>query len=46
MKKVEDVMGVDVSKNTLDAYIHNLGSHVVFTNDKLGFKSLTQRVKE
>ncbi len=40
MKNVRDVIGIDVSKNTLDATIFQSKQHAVFTNDKSGYKGL------
>lgn len=46
MKKYEDVVGIDVSKLTLDAHIHNRGLHRVFSNTTKGFKALLLWVKK
>ena len=40
MKNVRDVIGIDVSKKTLDATIFHNGQHSVFSNDREGFRSL------
>ena len=37
MKNYEDVIGIDVSKLTLDASVHKKGEHAVFTNDRKGY---------
>ena len=44
MKNYEEVVGIDVSKKTLDAYCHQTQVHKVFTNDLLGYKSLIKWV--
>jgi transposase len=40
MKNYQDVVGIDVSKKTLDAYCYQSQSYKVFTNDLIGYKSL------
>jgi transposase len=40
MKNYEEVVGIDVSKKTLDAYCHQAQVHKVFSNDVIGYKSL------
>ena len=40
MKNYEDVIGIDVSKLTIDAHIYKRGLHRVFSNTPKGFKSL------
>ncbi|GGW99140.1 hypothetical protein [Salegentibacter mishustinae] len=40
MKNYQEVIGIDVSKNKLDAYSHNGGSHREFSNDVAGYKAL------
>jgi transposase len=37
MKKVIETVGIDVSKLTLDVYVHNLGQHQQFPNNKKGY---------
>jgi len=40
MKNYQDVIGIDVSKLTVDAYIHKRGLYRVFSNTSKGFKAL------
>lgn len=40
MKNYVDVIGIDVSKLTLDAYMHKEGEYAVFTNNRKGFIKL------
>ena len=40
MKNYQEVIGIDVSKNKLDAYAHNRSSHREFSNDVKGYKAL------
>ena len=40
MKNYKEVVGIDVSKNTLDAYCHQSQEHREFINDIVGYKSL------
>ena len=40
MKKYHDVIGIDVSKLTIDAHIHNRGLHRLFSNTPKGYKAL------
>lgn len=40
MKNYVDVIGIDVSKLTIDAHIHNSAVHRVFSNTAKGYKSL------
>ncbi len=44
MKNYEEVVGIDVSKKTLDAYCHQAQVHKVFVNDVIGYKSLLKWV--
>ena len=44
MKNYEDVVGIDVSKKTLDAYCYQVQVHRVFVNDLVGYKSLLKWV--
>jgi len=44
MKNYKEVVGIDVSKKTLDAYCYHGQSHKVFTNDIGGYKSLIKWV--
>jgi len=44
MKNYEEVVGIDVSKKTLDAYCHQAQVHKVFVNDIMGYKSLLKWV--
>jgi len=41
MKNYCDVVGIDVSKLTIDAHIHKSGLHRVFSNTVKGFKALS-----
>jgi len=40
MKNYEDVVGIDISKKTIDAYCYQTQLHKVFVNDLSGYKSL------
>ena len=40
MKNYDEVVGIDVSKKTLDAYCYQSQVHKVFVNDLIGYKSL------
>ena len=40
MKKVKEVIGIDISKNTLDATIYHSKQHAVFSNDESGYHEL------
>lgn len=40
MKNYVDVIGIDVSKLTIDAHIHYLCKHRVFSNTHKGYKAL------
>lgn len=40
MKNYVDVIGIDVSKLTIDAHIHKIGSHRLFMNNTKGFVQL------
>lgn len=44
MKNYEEVVGIDVSKNTLDAYCYHAQAHKAFINDFKGYKSLLKWV--
>lgn len=44
MKNYEEVVGIDVSKKTLDAYCYQSQVHKGFTNDVVGYKSLLRWV--
>jgi transposase len=46
MKKLIETMGVDVSKKTLDAYLHVADSHQQFENDVEGFKAMIRWAKQ
>lgn len=45
MENYVDVIGIDISKLTIDAYLHKKGSHSVFTNNTKGFVKLLSWVK-
>lgn len=40
MKNVREVVGIDVSKNTIDATLYHSKQHAVFTNDNQGYIKL------
>jgi len=40
MKNYIDVIGIDVSKLTIDAYLHYKGKHLKFSNTPIGYKTL------
>tara|TARA_R110000772_G_scaffold34936_5_gene84511 strand:+ start:84 stop:326 length:243 start_codon:yes stop_codon:yes gene_type:complete len=40
MKNYDDVIGIDVSKLTIDAHIYKRGLHRVFSNTPKGYKAL------
>lgn len=44
MKNYEEVVGIDVSKKTIDAYCHQTQVHKEFINDIVGYKSLIEWV--
>ena len=44
MKNYKEVVGIDVSKKTLDAYCYQAHAHKVFVNDLIGYKSLIKWV--
>jgi len=44
MKNYDEVVGIDVSKKTLDAYCHQAQVHKVFVNEISGYKSLIKWV--
>jgi transposase len=44
MKNYEEVVGIDVSKKTIDAYCHQTEVHKEFVNDVIGYKSLIKWV--
>ena len=44
MKNYKEVVGIDVSKKTLDAYCYQAQVHKVFVNDLSGYKSLIKWV--
>lgn len=45
MKNVKETIGIDVSKMTIDVYLHTLNQHKQFTNDIHGFKKMMTWVK-
>ncbi len=45
MKK-KDVIGIDVSKLTIDAYLKLAQAHAVFSNDTKGFKQLVKWIRK
>lgn len=45
MKNYLDVIGIDVSKLTIDAHIHNRAVHRVFSNSPKGYKALLSWVQ-
>ena len=44
MKNYEEVVGIDVSKRTIDASCHLAQQHRVFTNDVKGYQSMLNGV--
>lgn len=40
MKNLKEVIGIDVSKNTIDATLYHSNEHSVFTNDEKGYVEL------
>ena len=46
MKNYVDVIGIDVSKLTIDAHIHNRALHRVFSNTAKGYKALISWVEK
>lgn len=44
MKNYKEVVGIDVSKKTIDAYCHQAEEHKEFVNDIIGYKSLIKWV--
>ncbi len=44
MKNYDEVVGIDVSKKTIDAYCHQTQVHKEFVNDLIGYKSLIKWV--
>ncbi|MBG7610765.1 IS110 family transposase [Polaribacter sp. BAL334] len=44
MKNYKEVVGIDVSKKTIDAYCYQSEVHKAFTNDLVGYKSLVKWV--
>ena len=45
MKK-KDVIGIDVSKLTIDAYVKIAQVHAEFSNDNKGFRQLLKWIKK
>lgn len=44
MKNYKEVVGIDVSKKTIDAYCYHAQVHKEFNNDIVGYKSLLKWV--
>lgn len=44
MKSTKEVIGIDVSKLTLDVFIHSLKRHFVVSNNPAGFSKLLQAI--
>jgi len=42
MKNVKDVIGIDISKNTIDATLYHSKEHAVFSNDEEGYRDLIE----
>ena len=42
MKNVKETIGIDVSKKTLDVYLHRQEQPRQFSNDQAGFKKIKQ----
>lgn len=45
MKK-DIVIGIDVSKQKLDLYAHNLSKHLIVNNNEVGFKAIMKWIKK
>jgi len=45
MKNVDDSVGIDVSKQTIDVHIHHLKLHAVFANKKSGFIEMEKWIR-
>ncbi len=46
MKKYDDVVGIDVSKLTIDAHIHKRSIHRVFSNTSKGYTALVKWINK
>jgi len=46
MKNVTETVGIDVSKLTLDVYVHHLGQHQQFSNTRKGYTEILQWLKK
>jgi transposase len=46
MQKFTESIGIDVSKNTLDAVLHNKQLHQQFDNSLKGFRTMLNWVKK
>ena len=44
MKKKQIIIGIDVSKSTLDCFIHSFNQYFVVRNDSCGFADLLERI--
>jgi len=45
MENVEETIGIDVSKKTLDVHLHQKQQHKQFSNDETGYKKILQWIK-
>ena len=45
MENVQESIGIDVSKKTLDVYLHHQQQHKQFSNDEVGYKKILAWVK-
>lgn len=46
MKNVAESVGIDVSKQTIDVYLHHLKVHEVFSNNKSGFVNMEKWIRK
>ena len=46
IKEFAEYIGIDISKNKIDVYLHFAGSHRIFENKVKGFKSLMLWLKK
>jgi len=46
MKNYADVIGIDISRLTIDAHLHRKGSHRLFSNTTKGFIKLLSWIKK
>jgi len=46
MKNYVDVVGINVSKLTIDAHIHHRGVHLIFSNAPKGYGALLSGIEK